>query len=266
MDVTTGDLSGNSTNIPSYVYNTYTTFDGTPLRTPSTDLSGNINPCYIIYGFLCEEIVTGLINCYSNISDKIVSTYKGYDSSLFQRLNDNGFTVLLNDLEIYSDPTNAEINQNRTGVQKATELGYTHTIHMNAELAVNDAILLRDTIKPLIETKMSSLAWFVDTNQYILNYLISGPVTELSIFYGSDKDVNDPRYVQEFTQEIYFNKNDLTFEDTTDKFNYSIQQLKDNSIEITWIRYPISEYPQYPEIINFFYYIKDNYQNLDIKY
>jgi hypothetical protein len=237
----------------------------------ATDISSNVvtehvttnklNSSYIIYGVLSNEIVTGLVKSYSNISDKIVSTYKAYDSHLYSTLYENGFKVVLNDLEIYTDPTNAEITQNRSGIEKAIELGYTHTIHMNSELEVNDAVLLKNTLTPLIENKMSSIAWFVDTTKYILNYVLSGPVADLSKFYGTDKPLNDPRFIQTFTQEIYFDKTNLTFEDTKDHFNYSIQILKDSNIKITWIRYP-----ENGEVIDSFYNIKSNYKNLDIKY
>ena len=260
MQISTEDLSANISEP--------TVTEPKPTEPTPTETDTNIKdqPCFIIYGFLDREIVDSLVKYYANVNDKIVSTYKEYDSNLLNVLSENGFLLVLNDLDNFANQRDAELLYNRAAVEKAEELGYTHTIHMSSELYINDAALLRDTIKPLIKTKMSSLCWFIDTVNYVLNYVLSGPIVETLKFYKLEKEVNDPRFLQQFTQEEYLEKKDVIFEDTTSKFNYSIQVLKDANITINWSRYPIEKFPEYTEVIESFYNIKEKHPKHDIKY
>jgi hypothetical protein len=113
---------------------------------------------------------------------------------------------------------------------------------------------------------MSSLCWFIDTTSYVLNYVLSGPIVEVLKYYKLEKEENDPRFIQQFTQEEYLGKKNITFEDTTSKFNYSIKLLKDANIQINWTRYPIDKFPEYSEVIESFYNIKEKHPKHDIKY
>jgi len=260
MQTSTEDLSANITE-PTPTEPTVTE----PTAT-ETDTNKKDQPCFVIYGFINREIVDSLIRYYANVTDKIISTYKDYDSNLFNVLTENGFLLILNDLDSVTNQRASELLYNRSAAEKAKELGYTHTIHMSSELYINDAALLRDTIKPLITTKMSSLCWFTDTISYVLNYVLSGPIVEVLNYYKLEKEEKDPRFVQQYTQEEYLGKTDLTFEDTTSKFNYSIKLLKDANITINWSRYPTDKFPEYTEVIESFYNIKEKHPKHDIKY
>ena len=245
-----------------------TTTEPTTIEPTVTEETVNkkVDPCFVIYGFIDRVIVDGLIKYYANVNDKIVSTYKDYDPNLINVLKDNGFIVVLNNIETNTQQRDSELLYNRAAAEKALELGYTHTIHMLSELYINDAALLRDTVTPLIQRKMSSLCWFMDTTSYILNYVLAGPIVEVLKYYKLEKEENDPRFVQQFTQENYLEKRDVVFEDTTSKFNYSIKLLKDANITINWTRYPIDKFSEYTEVIESFYNIKVKHPKHDIKY
>jgi len=217
--------------------------------------------CFVIFGLLQDNYVDYLIESYKNINDKIVSTWKDQDKNLIEKLENNGFKILLNDLPKVKNSTNFQIIHNRNGSKKALELGYKYSLNLRTDLVPNNPTRFREVLKPLIQEKLSSLAWFGHHSGYILNHFICGPCEEVMNFYGTTENESDTIYSEKFMQENYFKKENITFEETQNKFNYCIKELKDNSISFFWIKYP-----DHPEIVNHFYNIEKNYPQHYIKY
>jgi hypothetical protein len=143
----------------------------------------------------------------------------------------------------------------------ALELGYKYTLNLRTDLIPSDTKLFRDVLKTLIQNNLSALAWFGHHSGYILNHFICGPCEEVIKYYGTRENISDTIYSEKFMQENYFNKENITYEDTIDKFNFCIKALKDNDITFFWIKYP-----DHPELINHFYNIEKNYPQHFIKY
>lgn len=217
--------------------------------------------CFVIFGLLQNNYVDQLIHCYSDINDKIISTWKDQDPKLLKILEENGFVIVLNDYPEIKLSTNFQIIHNRNGSKKAMELGYKYTLNMRTDLIPSNAITIKKVLRSLIETKLSALAWFGHNGGYILNHFICGPCEEVIKFYGTKEDTSIATPTEIFMQETYFEKKNITFEDTQDKFNYCIKALKDNNITFFWIKYP-----NHPEIVNHFFNIQINYPHHYIKY
>jgi len=217
--------------------------------------------CFVIFGLLQDNYVDYLIESYKNINDKIVSTWKDQDKNLIEKLENNGFKIVLNDLPKVKNSTNFQIIHNRNGSKKALEFGYKYSLNLRTDLVPNNPTRFREVLKLLIQEKLSSLAWFGHHRGYILNHFICGPCEEVMNFYGTTENESDTIYSEKFMQENYFKKENITFEETQNKFNYCIKELKDNSISFFWIKYP-----DHPEIVNHFYNIEKNYPQHYIKY
>ena len=217
--------------------------------------------CFVIFGLLQDDYVDYLIQTYSNIKEKIVSTWKDQNKSLIEKLEQNGFIVVLNNYPNVRNSTNYQIVHNFNGSKKALELGYSYTLNLRTDLLPNDPYLFRKVLKPLIKEKLSSLAWFGHHNGYILNHFMCGPCQEIMKYYGTRENNSETVYSEKFMQENYFNKEDVTFEETIVKFNYCIKILKDNNISFFWIKYP-----NHPEIVEHFFNIEKNYPQHYIKY
>lgn len=217
--------------------------------------------CFVIFGLLEDIYVDQLINCYADIKDKIISTWKDQDPTLLKILEENGFVIVLNDYPEIKISTHFQIVHNTNGCKKAIELGYKYTINMRTDLIPSNAITIKKVLRSLIETKLSSLAWFGHNGGYILNHFICGPCEEVIKFYGTNEKSSIGIPSEIFMQERYFGKENITFEETQHKFNYCIKALKDNNITFFWIKYP-----NHPEIVDHFLNIQKNYPHHYINY
>lgn len=217
--------------------------------------------CFVITGLLQDNYVDYLISIFSNIKEKIVSTWKDQDLILLDKLKTNGFILVLNDYPQIKTSSNFQIVNNSNGSKKAKELGYKYTLNLRTDLLPNDVTKFRTVLRSLIDTKLSSLGFFGHEGGYILQHFMCGPVDKIVEFYGEKENKSFTLCYEKYLQENYFKKEDVNFEDTLNQFKYCIQELKDNNISFIWIKYP-----QHPEIVEHFYNIEKDYPQHYIKY
>jgi hypothetical protein len=217
--------------------------------------------CFVITGLLQDNYVDYLISLFSNIKEKIVSTWKDQDINLINRLINNGFILVLNDYPEIKISSNFQIVNNYNGAKRAKELGYKYTLNIRTDLIPNDTNKFRTVLRNLIDKKLSSLGFFGHDGGYILHHFICGPVDKILEYFCEKENELFTLCYEKYLQQNYFKKENVTFQDTLNEFKYCIQELKDNNINFYWIKYP-----QHPEIVEHFYNIEKNYPQHYIKY
>jgi len=208
--------------------------------------------CFLITGLLIDRFIPKLLYTYENIPNKIFSTWKDQDPNLLNILRENKFTIVLNEYPSNRVSRNYQNTNGYNGCLKALELGFKYVIRIRTDLFINNCILFKNTINHLFRDKICLLGWYTHNNGYILDHFHCGPVEKLLKLYLPQIEVSDLRFSEKFFQEEYCGKNDLTFEESRDYFNYCIELLYKNKIVLYTDHISGASNP---DIVNHFYNI-----------
>jgi hypothetical protein len=195
--------------------------------------------CVLIAGPLHYNSLPILINDYSNFSDKFVTTWDNENPESIKRLEENGFTVILNALP---EIRNAQHYQKKSilgGLEHIKALGvYTHVLRTRVDFHITDVNKLMERYASYDETKPTFLTWFknrADEPGYLMNQLLYGPLDFMEKYYGAEWQYGETRFDELFFQENYFEgEKPLKYNDIRDKVNLSLNDLINDNIELYW--------------------------------
>ena len=204
-----------------------------------------MNTCFIVTGKLTEESVYNLVQSYKNVRDKILSTWIDTDPNLLNVLNIIGFIIVLNDIKDVPHITqlNVQIKCIKSGLLKAKKLGYSHCIRSRTDIFTEDFNLFRTVTEPLYSNKLCCLNGQHLMNQdkidpnitYFIDLIVSGPTSEMEIFYKEYPAVTDLRPPEIFLQETYTGKDKLTRDEIHNMINFCIDTVSKHNIKIYWV-------------------------------
>jgi hypothetical protein len=225
--------------------------------------------CIVITGLLEERFIDLLINTYKNVDTaKIISTWKDQDKVFLDKLEQNGFIILLNDYPEFRTSANLQIKNAYMGCLKAKELNYKYVIRIRTDLVSNNMLLFFNTIKDLYKDKLCVLARIEEIKieykkKFFVDHIVGGQTEEMLKFYGKEKDLYDQTFTEKFLQENYMGKSpsgdyDLSFEEFTTKFNCCLKQVRNAGVSMTWLRGKYTYYGHDIEFINGHYCRRDS--------
>jgi hypothetical protein len=226
--------------------------------------------CIVITGLLEENYIEPLINTYKNINTtKIISTWNDQNEVFINKLKDNGFTILLNDYPQFRTSTNLQIKNAYMGCLKANELNYKYVMRTRTDLISENLENVFDKIKHLYQDKLCVLARIEEIKiqykkKFFVDHIVFGPINNMLKFYGTEKDLYDNRFTEQFLQENYIGKTpskdgqDIEFEEFTQYFNLCLKEFREAKIKMTWLRGKYTYYGHNIDFINGHYCHRDS--------
>ena len=94
-----------------------------------------------------------------------------------------------------------------------------------------------ELIYKLYPNKITVISGIQTHTIYFLQILEYGNISDMCRFYTL-QPINDRRYAEKFLMETYSNKVNLTRNDISDIFNFSLTACIENNIEFIWHRPP----------------------------
>jgi hypothetical protein len=179
--------------------------------------------CYVITGIIDKYDINLLIEFYSNIQDKIISTWNNQDTTLIDELKNNGFIIIQDDYPINNKQTNYQSKAVNNGCLKAKELGYSHVIRMRTDIHCDKTYLFLNLLINEYFNKDKLVCFSgIETNDgvYFYDVMIGGEVNKVLDFFKNDQSMDDNRYIEKYLLEMYLDKTDITREDVKSIFNF----------------------------------------------
>lgn len=203
------------------------------------DNNTNLNTTYIITGLINPQFTLNLCKSYSNIKNKIISTWKDQDITLLKILSDNGFDIILND---YPDVKKSVNFQNKciyNGCIYAKQLGFTHCIRSRTDIWSLQFHEFMECTEYKYKNKLCCLAMEHSIGECEKKYffhdtIVSGPVNEMIKFFSNFQNEDDTRSPEIFNQEMYLKKTKLNEDDIRTMINFCANDARKKGILILW--------------------------------
>jgi len=195
--------------------------------------------CYIITGLIKEQYINGLINSFTNIETKIISTWQNTPNEYIQILESAGFTIILNEQPKIKMSTNFQSICVVSAIRHIQTLGFTHVIRTRTDLFSNTFDLLMEFIKQRLkenDSKLLSPCGLSDSGSmmYFLNLLEAGKCDTMIRFYDKQQEQDDSRCPEIFLLESFLNKNNISRKDILSVFDFYAQELQQSPVLVEW--------------------------------
>lgn len=192
-------------------------------------------------------LFTGIINalCFDELIKsttnieciKIASVWNNEDSSYIEKLNNNNFIVVQNDVfqqSIYKPQFITIVN----GLNYIMD-NYSHVdiiLRTRFDIISNDYIKYLEKIDHLYEDKITIICGIQTDTIYFLDLITCGKNHNMNRFYQL-QNIYDSNPPEHFLIKNYINKTiDITKDDIRKNFNFSLDICKQYDIEFIWIR------------------------------
>jgi hypothetical protein len=193
--------------------------------------------CVVISGLLTDEYVNNLLITYSSVNNKIITTWENQPQNLIEKLRDNGFIIVLNKplvIAEYNQHSSALVQTTaiKSGVIKASELGFKYAIRMRSDITCNDFILFCKVIENKYKEKITALCGILN---YFYDAVIAGPIEDMLKFYKNtplDEDIRGP---ERFLMEEYMEDTNTTVEQFKTKVYFCLEEVRRSGITMYFI-------------------------------
>ena len=213
-----------------------------------------MNTVILITGIINTICFDELIQSTSNIEAiKVASIWENEDNSYIQKLIDNNFIVLINDIckESLFTPQFITI---------VTGLDFIKKNYLNIDFVIKTRfdILCSDYNKYLKETKILYINKItviggiqVGDETFFTDTIVVGKINDMCAFYKLQEH-NDTRYCEKFLIENYSNNINLGKDEIRKFLNFSFNICIQHNLEFIWIRPTWTNFITAPrlEIIN----------------
>lgn len=202
----------------------------------------------LITGMLNEyHMVVKLVQSYTDVKTKIISTWKYTNPNFIEVLTEEGFICILNDPPPYIHTINMQQVAIRSGLLKAKEMGFKYCIRTRTDIYPNNYELFCEKTRPLYTDKITVFTHFFG---HICDFVIMGLIDEMLLLFAHQLDSGCATN-EVFIMEKYTGKENLTKEDCTKYVNYCLDICRENNIKHSWLRvgFPKEYMKAYPYII-----------------
>ena len=205
--------------------------------------------CIIITGLILDAYIDSLLFTYRDIKNKMIVTWKDQDNKLLQKLENNGFMIVLNDYPKKKCSVNYQTKNIYTGLLKAKDMYFKYIIRMRTDVYSDDFLKFMGVIRHLYIEKFSCIcgqgfkrgffngvdhiSWNVN---YFQDFCIAGPVDKIIPMFIKEQSLEDHRFPEIFWLHTYFNKEDMTADEIKHAFNFFITLMETNKIIFYWIK------------------------------
>lgn len=194
----------------------------------------------LITGQLTNEFTDRLIKCYSNIKDKLVSTWNYTDKDIIQKLKSNDFMVILIDDETIKKDQhkhNRQLLPIRNGILEAKRLGYKYVLKSRNDVFSNDFERFLTVTQHLYKEKIMAISGIFTkpAGAYFLDILVCGSVDNMLKMFVV-KDPGNKRAFEPYLIETYTNMKKLSKEQLKNHMAFCLEECKRNDIEFIWHR------------------------------
>jgi hypothetical protein len=194
------------------------------------------NIAILVTGKIEKRIIESVIESYSNIDNKILSTWDTEDMECIKQFEENGFQIVLTKPPVMTTTTvNGTMMQLipiASGVKYAKERGYEYLMRSRTDIVSSDFLKYLDKTKHLYKDKLTALAF---NTKYIFEVFICGKIDEMVKFYKVPSET-DMRTSEEFLSEEYIGVIPVKEEDIRRKITETYNICKDNSMQFYWLR------------------------------
>jgi hypothetical protein len=194
------------------------------------------NIAILVTGKIEKRITESLFESYSNIDNKILSTWDTEDKEYIKEFEENGFQIVLTTPPHTNTTTvNGTMMQLipiASGVKYAKERGYEYLMRSRTDIVSSDFLKYLDKTKHLYKDKLTALAF---NTKYIFEVFICGKIDEMVKFYKVPHET-DMRPPEEFLSEEYIGILPVKDEDIRQKITETYNICKENSMQFYWLR------------------------------
>ena len=198
-----------------------------------------MNNISVVITGIIDTNIDILLNTYKSYNNKIISTWNNQNKDYIKILEENNFIIVLNDYPVNNNSTNYQIKASHAGCLKAKELGFEYVIRMRSDVNCNNFNLFIESLYNSNFFNKEKLISFsgmkyhgnpTDTRVCIMDNMIGGYINNMIEFYGTLQESGDNRFPEEYLQENYLKKNNITTIDILNKFNFCYDICKNNNI------------------------------------
>ena len=202
------------------------------------------NISFLFTGKIYPEYFERFIECTKEIQNKIASIWENEDNSYIEKLKENNFQIVINNLneqELYTPQTITIYN----GLNYAKENGFEYTLRSRFDILSNDFLKYIEKTENLFKEKITVFCGVETSELYYSQLIIIGKINDMCRFHAL-QSINDSRaeFGEKFYLENYSNKTNLNKNDIKNILNFSLNICFENNIEFLWFR-PES-YRQHP--------------------
>ena len=180
--------------------------------------------CYVITGLINNADVIPLINEYSSVQYKIISTWNDQDIHSIEQLKNNGFIIVQDDYPKNNKQTNYQSKAIYNGCMKAKELNCTHVIRMRTDIECDNTFHFLNLLNNNFfnEDKLVSFCGIetIQDGVYFFDVMVAGEVNKMLEFFKNEQSIDDNRYIEKYLLEMYLNKTNITRADVKSIFNF----------------------------------------------
>ena len=122
---------------------------------------------------------------------------------------------------------------------KARELGFKYAVRSRFDIFPNNQLKFINITRYLYIEKITVLGGIIGlppNDDCILDLIVIGPMNDMLVFYAKLQEPSDPRSIEQFLLESYFNKPNIKIEILNTKLNSCLKICQENKIEFIWYR------------------------------
>ena len=198
--------------------------------------------CVVIQGRIYPKILPGILNTYHDFPNKIVSTWTTEDPGSIEILRNNGFKIIIQDPPDHKTPANYMSKSMLKGLELAESLGFTHVFRMRADVRCNKfshlVNILENEYSPLKLSFITLFRNFPDSDSYLCDHIIYGPLSEQRKYWSVYQPPGDTRFPESFLQDEYFkiHTSHMSYEFVKDKVQFFINRCYREGIEFHYTK------------------------------
>jgi hypothetical protein len=190
----------------------------------------------VITGLLNQIFTDNLIRSYSNVKNKIISTWNDAEPSLIKQLEDAGFVIKLNEYPFLKNSTNLQIANIRGGLSIAKDCGFQYIIRTRTDIFPENMTKYMELTRQMYSSRITFLCGIETEHTYFADFIVAGPIDEILRFYGKFQEPFDGRFVEKYLLETYLCCGGISMDKIRDNFNLSLKTCKENDVEFIWWR------------------------------
>lgn len=193
--------------------------------------------CYIITGKLSRDITILLIQLYSDVQNKIISTWYDQEFEWLALLYLHGFKIVLNTAPDIQTSANYQSTCVYNGCRKAEALGFKICIRMRTDMFPIHIQQLTTLLQQSLTDKLLCLAGMTSEQPklwYYLDALIMGRTEQLLRFFTPQQKADDLRCAELFWLEEYIGHPATEKSDVLEAFTFCGKQIQGQPVHCQW--------------------------------
>jgi hypothetical protein len=193
--------------------------------------------CYIITGKVSRDMIGPLLQLYSDVPNKILSTWYDTEFEWLAAFYAHGFTIVLNTPPEVKTSANYQSTCAYNGCCKAEALGFKTCIRMRTDMFPYPIQHLTTRLQQNLTDKLLCLAGMSSEQPklwYYLDALIMGRTELLLRFFTPQQKADDQRCAEIFWLEEYIGHSATEKSDVLEAFTFCGKQLQGQPLHCQW--------------------------------